>query len=133
MKILMVAEMPAIAQAIAEAMSNGRHESRRGTTPVHEFSGQFRGQHAFFKVTSVIGHVYRCAFLPLREVPQNFSFSFFAGKRFFISESCAKILKECSIIINFTIFWKRPQKLFFFSFHASSKSCTKFLVSSANI
>lgn len=65
MKILMVAEKPAIAQAIADAMSNGRHETRRGTTPVHEFSGTFRGQHAFYKVTSVIGHVFRFVFYSL--------------------------------------------------------------------
>lgn len=33
--------------------------TRRGSTEVHEFDGMFRGGHARFKVTAVIGHVFR--------------------------------------------------------------------------
>ena len=37
--------------------------SRKGTTEVHEFEGMFNGFRAYFKVTSVIGHVFRSFFL----------------------------------------------------------------------
>lgn len=33
--------------------------TRKGSTDVHEFDGKFLGSHAQFKVTSVIGHVFR--------------------------------------------------------------------------
>jgi hypothetical protein len=59
--VLMVAEKPSIAKAISEALSNGRSRSRRGVSKfcqVHEFHGDFFGQKAFFKVTSVTGHIY---------------------------------------------------------------------------
>eukprot|EP01098_Paradermamoeba_levis_P016967 TRINITY_DN9464_c0_g1_i1.p1 TRINITY_DN9464_c0_g1~~TRINITY_DN9464_c0_g1_i1.p1 ORF type:complete len:241 (-),score=55.78 TRINITY_DN9464_c0_g1_i1:320-937(-) len=38
--------------------------TRRGATPVHEFSGSFKGRPAFFKCTSVAGHVYSLDFPP---------------------------------------------------------------------
>lgn len=36
--------------------------TRRGTTEVHEFHGTFQGSHVQYKVTSVIGHVFRFLF-----------------------------------------------------------------------
>ena len=36
--------------------------TRRGSTDVHEFEGMFLGFRAQFKVTSVIGHVFRSLF-----------------------------------------------------------------------
>lgn len=33
--------------------------TRKGSTDVHEFDGMFQGSQAFFRVTSVIGHVLR--------------------------------------------------------------------------
>lgn len=36
--------------------------SRRAALDVHEFTGQFQGQPAAFKMTSVIGHVYNLDF-----------------------------------------------------------------------
>ncbi|RWW28314.1 hypothetical protein GW17_00007221 [Ensete ventricosum] len=40
--------------------------TRRGSTDVHEFDGQFRGYHVRYKVTSVIGHVFRLPSLFLK-------------------------------------------------------------------
>lgn len=37
--------------------------SRRGSTEVHEFDGTFLGYRVQYKVTSVIGHVFRFPFL----------------------------------------------------------------------
>ncbi|KAF5190444.1 NRT1/ PTR FAMILY 3.1 [Thalictrum thalictroides] len=58
-KVLMVAEKPSIALSIASALSGGRMSTRRGSTDVHEFDGTFLGYHAQYRVTSVIGHVFR--------------------------------------------------------------------------
>ncbi|KAL8120955.1 hypothetical protein AgCh_017940 [Apium graveolens] len=58
-KVLMVAEKPSIAFSIATALSAGQMSSRRGSTEVHEFEAMFQGQKAHYKVTSVIGHVFR--------------------------------------------------------------------------
>ncbi|XP_008792952.1 DNA topoisomerase 3-beta isoform X1 [Phoenix dactylifera] len=63
-KVLMVAEKPSIALSVASALSGGRMSTRRGSTDVHEFDGMFRGLHAHFKVTSVIGHVFSVDFPP---------------------------------------------------------------------
>lgn len=41
--------------------------TRRGSTEVHEFDGFFLGFHARFKVTSVIGHVFRSLFSQIRQ------------------------------------------------------------------
>jgi hypothetical protein len=41
--------------------------TRRGSTDVHEFDGIFHGFHARFKVTSVIGHVFRSLFSQIRQ------------------------------------------------------------------
>ena len=38
--------------------------SRRAALDVHEFEGRFRGAPAFFKMTSVIGHVFSIDFPP---------------------------------------------------------------------
>lgn len=38
--------------------------SRRAALEVHEFEASFRGSHARFKMTSVIGHVYSLDFPP---------------------------------------------------------------------
>ncbi|CAL9040038.1 DNA topoisomerase 3-beta-like isoform X1 [Musa acuminata AAA Group] len=61
-KVLMVAEKPSISLSIATALSGGRMSTRRGSTDVHEFDGQFRGYHVRYKVTSVIGHVFSLDF-----------------------------------------------------------------------
>ncbi|XP_077250449.1 DNA topoisomerase, type IA, core isoform X2 [Tasmannia lanceolata] len=63
-KVLMVAEKPSIALSIASELSSGRMSTRRGSTDVHEFDGTFRGFHAHYKVTSVIGHVFSVDFPP---------------------------------------------------------------------
>ncbi|XP_010926666.1 DNA topoisomerase 3-beta isoform X3 [Elaeis guineensis] len=63
-RVLMVAEKPSIALSIASALSGGRMSTRRGSTDVHEFDGMFRGLHAHFKVTSVIGHIFSVDFPP---------------------------------------------------------------------
>ncbi|KAK9288869.1 hypothetical protein L1049_017335 [Liquidambar formosana] len=61
-KVLMVAEKPSIALSIATVLSRGQMSTRRGSTDVHEFDGQFCGFHAHFKVTSVIGHIFSVDF-----------------------------------------------------------------------
>ncbi|KAL2242420.1 DNA topoisomerase 3-beta isoform X2 [Sesamum indicum] len=61
-KVLMVAEKPSIALAIASALSGGRMSTRRGSTEVHEFDGMFLGFPVHYKVTSVIGHVFSVDF-----------------------------------------------------------------------
>lgn len=62
--VFMVAEKPSLAQSIAQILSDGRMSSRRAALDVHEFEGRFRGAPAFFKMTSVIGHVYSTDFPP---------------------------------------------------------------------
>eukprot|EP00927_Polykrikos_kofoidii_P056414 TRINITY_DN50530_c0_g1_i1.p1 TRINITY_DN50530_c0_g1~~TRINITY_DN50530_c0_g1_i1.p1 ORF type:complete len:861 (-),score=130.51 TRINITY_DN50530_c0_g1_i1:243-2825(-) len=64
--VLMVAEKPSIAQTLAEALcGKGHPSSRKGVSmPVHEYEGDFYGQRAWFKVTSVAGHVYEVDFPP---------------------------------------------------------------------
>eukprot|EP01036_Dinobryon_divergens_P059498 gene59498-79392_t len=62
--VLMVAEKPSVCTAIANALSGGRMESRGRNPPVHEFDGQFRGNRAFIRVTSVNGHVFSTDFPP---------------------------------------------------------------------
>ncbi|PNT64880.1 hypothetical protein BRADI_4g34290v3 [Brachypodium distachyon] len=61
---LQVAEKPSIALSIASAISGGRMSTRKGSTDVHEFDGTFQGSQAFFRVTSVIGHVFSVDFPP---------------------------------------------------------------------
>ena len=59
----MVAEKPSLAQSIARLLAaSGDVESRRGTLDVHEWTGQFKGRPARFRMTSVIGHVYSIDF-----------------------------------------------------------------------
>jgi DNA topoisomerase-3 len=63
--VLMVAEKPSLALAIAGHLSRGSHTTRHGgATDVHEYSGSFRGSPATFRVTSVKGHVYTLTFTP---------------------------------------------------------------------
>jgi DNA topoisomerase-3 len=59
LRVLMVAEKPSIALSIASVLSHGQMSTRRGSTEVHEFDGMFRGFKAHYRVTSVIGHVFR--------------------------------------------------------------------------
>ncbi|ESW35784.1 hypothetical protein PHAVU_001G264300 [Phaseolus vulgaris] len=61
-KVLMVAEKPSIALSIASVLSRNQAFTRRGSTEVHEFDGKFLGSPAYFKVTSVIGHVFSVDF-----------------------------------------------------------------------
>eukprot|EP00921_Rhytidocystis_pertsovi_P010947 GHVQ01017627.1.p1 GENE.GHVQ01017627.1~~GHVQ01017627.1.p1 ORF type:complete len:865 (-),score=112.32 GHVQ01017627.1:231-2825(-) len=61
----MVAEKPSIAETLATALSDGSSRKRRGVSPVcgvFEYDGVFRGESAFFKVTSTAGHVYTTDF-----------------------------------------------------------------------
>eukprot|EP00727_Mastigamoeba_balamuthi_P002805 m51a1_g12521 putative dna topoisomerase 3-beta-1 (925) ;mRNA; f:67-3603 len=65
--VLMVAEKPSVASAIAHVLSHGTATARRGISPanaVHEFRAPFRGVRggALFRVTSVTGHVYSVDF-----------------------------------------------------------------------
>ncbi|KAL5542809.1 hypothetical protein UlMin_010519 [Ulmus minor] len=60
--VLMVAEKPSIALSIASVLSHGQMNTRRGSTEVHEFDGNFLGLRAYYKVTSVIGHVFSVDF-----------------------------------------------------------------------
>jgi len=63
--VLMVAEKPSIAKSITEALSGGKSKLRKGRSkfcPVHEFSGTIFGQPAYFRVTSVAGHVFTTDF-----------------------------------------------------------------------
>eukprot|EP00899_Mesostigma_viride_P006662 jgi/Mesvir1/15998/Mv08302-RA.2 len=62
--VLMVAEKPSIALSIAQALSYGKMSTQRSALDVHYFNGSFRGRHADFKCTSVIGHIYNCDFPP---------------------------------------------------------------------
>lgn len=59
---LMVAEKPAICNAIANGLSGGAMESRGRTPPIHEFEGDFRGERVLFRVTSVVGHMFSLDF-----------------------------------------------------------------------
>ncbi|KAK6588006.1 DNA topoisomerase III beta [Cryptosporidium xiaoi] len=65
--VFMVAEKPSIAETIANTLSKGKLNTRRGKTPVHEFSGTFMGKNVGFRVTSVAGHVFEVGF------PKNYS------------------------------------------------------------
>ncbi|KAF7457030.1 DNA topoisomerase 3-beta-1 [Cryptosporidium felis] len=65
--VLMVAEKPSISETISKVLSNGKMNTRRGKTPVHEFSGDFRGSNVIYRVTSVAGHVFETDF------PQSYS------------------------------------------------------------
>jgi len=66
--VLMVAEKPALATAIALALCPGGPTSvtkRKGaspSSPVHEYDGIFRGHPARFKVTATTGHIYSLDF-----------------------------------------------------------------------
>ncbi|KAH8739347.1 DNA topoisomerase III beta-1 [Cryptosporidium ryanae] len=65
--VLMVAEKPSIAETIAKTLSKGKLSTRRGKTPVHEFSGTFMNRNVNMRVTSVAGHVFEVGF------PKNYS------------------------------------------------------------
>jgi DNA topoisomerase-3 len=60
--VFMVAEKPSICNAIAQALSGGKHETHGKTPPVHTFRGNFRGHQANIKVSSVVGHVFSTDF-----------------------------------------------------------------------
>lgn len=66
--VLMVAEKPSLALSLAKILSNNNGLSSRkasnGACSVHEWNGKFQGQHVFFKMTSVCGHVMSCDFPP---------------------------------------------------------------------
>ena len=66
--VLMVAEKPSLAESLAKILSNGKSRKRpsiSGACPVHEYNGQFlRDQNAYFKFTSVCGHVTSVDFPP---------------------------------------------------------------------
>lgn len=56
----MVAEKPSLAASLAKILSNGSMTTRKGSNgacSVHEYRGKFQGEPAFFKFTSVCGHV----------------------------------------------------------------------------
>ncbi|KAL7068520.1 DNA topoisomerase family protein [Cryptosporidium serpentis] len=58
----MVAEKPSIAETVAKVLSNGNLNTRQCKTPVHEYTAHFQHKRAFFKVTSVSGHVFETDF-----------------------------------------------------------------------
>lgn len=58
----MVAEKPSLAESIAHILSNGSCVRRTHALPVYEYYSSFMGAPAFFKVTSVTGHVFSCDF-----------------------------------------------------------------------
>lgn len=51
--VMMVAEKPSICNAIATALSGGKHETHGRTPPVHTFRSNFRGQSANIKVEKI--------------------------------------------------------------------------------
>ena len=65
-KVLMVAEKPSIAKSIAVILSQSRNNIKYSgickQCPIHEFTGPFEGRQAYFKVTSVLGHVMKTEF-----------------------------------------------------------------------
>lgn len=63
--VLMVAEKPSLATSIAKILSHGNFKSRKSACPacqVHEYAGRFNRSEAFFKMTSVCGHVFSLDF-----------------------------------------------------------------------
>ena len=57
--VLLVAEKPSLALAIAGFLSDGQHTTRHGgATDVHDLTRPFRGARTRFRVTSVKGHVF---------------------------------------------------------------------------
>nr|ACX31684.1 DNA topoisomerase III beta [Leishmania donovani] len=60
--VLMVAEKPSLAESIATILSNGSCSRRTRALPVYEYTGNFMGSPAYFKVTSTTGHVFSCDF-----------------------------------------------------------------------
>lgn len=65
LSVLMVAEKPAIAEALAGALGGDSARRRRGLSPrapVFEFSGEFRAERAQYTVTAVAGHIYSLDF-----------------------------------------------------------------------
>lgn len=64
--VLMVAEKPSIAKSIADILGHGKAHTRKqgqGYQATHDFEGPFlKHPKAFYKVTSVAGHVYRYDF-----------------------------------------------------------------------
>jgi len=63
--VLMVAEKPSIAAALADALSPDGASKRKGASPrspVYEYKGTFRGRAAKFRVTATTGHIYSLDF-----------------------------------------------------------------------
>lgn len=58
--------------------------TRRGSTEVHEFEGKFLRAPARFKVTSVIGHVFR----------------FFSPRKYFITYLCTQVFYAPLVIYH---------------------------------
>jgi len=64
--VFMVSEKPSLAQAISKILSNGSMESRKGfngACSVYEWTGKFRGDTVFYRMTSVCGHVMTLDFI----------------------------------------------------------------------
>ncbi|KAI9015509.1 putative DNA topoisomerase 3-beta [Hyaloraphidium curvatum] len=62
LNVLMVAEKPSVAEAIAVALSGGTHSSVRSATPVHTFQSSFLDRPATVHVTAVAGHLFSVDF-----------------------------------------------------------------------
>lgn len=65
--VLMIAEKPSLAESLAKILSGGQSRSRKGVSsacPVHEYRGRFMRNEAYFKFTSVCGHLTSVDFPP---------------------------------------------------------------------
>lgn len=89
--VFMVAEKPSLAASLATILSNGAQKARKGkyaainmrpaflnfyflffpgsnrSCSVHEWTGNFKGESALFKMTSVCGHVMSLDFVGIKQ------------------------------------------------------------------
>jgi DNA topoisomerase-3 len=108
MRILMVAEKPSIAIAIARILAKGQLSSSKGrATSIHEWEGNFRGQKATFLMTSVLGHVFRLDFpdtlgwgkIDPRDIFTATPSSMEANPEQHVVQHLAQVAKGCSHLI----------------------------------
>ncbi|EZG77688.1 putative DNA topoisomerase III [Gregarina niphandrodes] len=61
-RVLMVAEKPSVAEAIAKALSPGCSKQSRGSLPLWQLKGEYEGREAEIRVTSTTGHIFSLDF-----------------------------------------------------------------------